>query len=73
MTIGQLPNLSLSLFLGLRIAQAIFSPAGTAASALHWAGSAALAWWAIDELLRGVNPFRRLLGAGALVLLAFSL
>jgi hypothetical protein len=20
-------------------------------------------WWALDELIRGVNPFRRLLGA----------
>jgi hypothetical protein len=23
-------------------------------------------WWAGDEVLRGVNPFRRLLGAGVL-------
>ena len=31
---------------------------------------AALAWWAVDEVLRGVNPFRRLLGAVVLVVAA---
>ena len=24
----------------------------------------ALVWWAVDEVVRGVNPFRRVLGAG---------
>jgi hypothetical protein len=24
-------------------------------------------WWAVDEVLRGVNPFRRLLGAGVAI------
>lgn len=30
---------------------------------LSWIGSGALVVWGLDELLRGVNPFRRLLGA----------
>ena len=29
-----------------------------------------LTWWAGDELLRGVNPFRRCLGAAVLIGLA---
>lgn len=66
LTVVQLPNLPLALFGACRIAQALLSPHGTARDALHWAGSAALAWWALDEVFRGVNPFRRLLGAAAL-------
>jgi len=26
----------------------------------------ALIWWAVDELIRGVNPWRRLLGGAVL-------
>lgn len=32
----------------------------------------ALVWWAVDELVRGVNPFRRLLGATTLVVAAIG-
>jgi len=28
--------------------------------------TAGLVWWAIDELFRGVNPWRRLLGGAVL-------
>ncbi len=28
------------------------------------AALATLAWWAIDEVVRGVNPWRRILGVG---------
>lgn len=66
LAIVQLPNLPLALFLVLRVAQALLSPHGTAASVLEWAGTAALVWWASDEALRGVCPFRRLLGVGVL-------
>lgn len=31
-------------------------------------GRGALIVWGLDELLRGVNPFRRLLGAGVLAM-----
>jgi hypothetical protein len=32
---------------------------------------AALAWWALDEVIRGVNPWRRLLGlAGCAIVIA---
>ncbi|HUR14345.1 MAG TPA: hypothetical protein VM097_07615 [Mycobacteriales bacterium] len=61
--IVQVPNLPLVLFLLLRTAQALLSPSGAVGDALHWAGTAALVWWAVDEVLRGVSPFRRALGA----------
>jgi hypothetical protein len=65
-TVAQLPNVSLTLFVGFRIAQALVSPRSTAHDVLRWFAVAALAWWGLDELLRGVNPFRRILGAAAL-------
>lgn len=36
-------------------------------------GTVALVAWAVDEIVRGVNPFRRLLGAGVLVVQAVGL
>jgi hypothetical protein len=66
LTVGQVPNVPLVLFVGLRIAQALVSPHGTAHDVLRWLAIAALAWWGLDELLRGVNPFRRVLGAAVL-------
>ena len=65
-TIAQWPNIALVLFAGLRVAQALVSPHGTAHDVVLWSAMAALAWWGLDELLRGVNPFRRILGAAAL-------
>jgi hypothetical protein len=65
-TVAQMPNAPLLLFAGFRIAQALVSPNGTAHDVLLWLAIAALAWWGLDELLRGVNPFRRILGAAVL-------
>jgi hypothetical protein len=41
----------------------IWAPGGTIGTGLDVIGSFALFVWAADELIRGVNPFRRLLGA----------
>ncbi|GJD57048.1 hypothetical protein [Methylobacterium dankookense] len=65
-TIAQWPNLPLWLFLGLAAAGRILAPAGGAGTALRVAADLAFAWWALDEVLRGVNPWRRVLGAAAL-------
>ena len=35
--------------------------------------SSLLAWWAADEVLRGVNPWRRCLGAAVLAMLVLRL
>jgi hypothetical protein len=65
-TVAQRPNAPLVLFIGFRIAQAVVSPNGTAHDVLRWLAIVALGWWGVDELLRGVNPFRRILGAAVL-------
>src|SRR3954453_16437947 len=72
-TVAQKPNLPLILFVGFRLPQALVSPSGTAHDVLRWLALAALAWWGLDELLRGVNPFRRILGAAVLTSLVLSL
>ncbi len=67
-TLVQLPNLALALFLLLRIVELVVRH-GTVHDLLHWLGTGALVWWAIDELLHGVNPLRRVVGAAVLVAL----
>lgn len=71
--IGQWPNLPLWLF-GLM--QAIAWIAGERSTIGRWAEIAsliALVVWAGDEVLRGVNPWRRCLGIAALLGLAVRL
>ncbi len=65
-TVAQMPNLSLALFLVASIVGRILRPSGRPATALGALATAALVWWAADELLRGVNPWRRFLGGGVL-------
>jgi hypothetical protein len=74
-TVFQFPNLALWLFLaivGIRLIVAATTAPHTAAAAhraIDWAGNVVLGWWAADEVVRGVNPWRRLLGlaVGAVV------
>lgn len=70
-TIAQRPNLALWLFLVPTalawLADALAPPSSPVAGWLRSAAHLALAWWAVDEILRGVNPWRRLLGAIALL------
>jgi len=65
-TIAQLPNPSLWIVIVVWTGRAAFGPHGTVRTALDLVGAAATLWWAGDEILRGVNPWRRLLGAGVL-------
>ena len=39
---------------------------GRLRAALQTAAAVSLAWWSLDELLRGVNPLRRLFGLAGL-------
>lgn len=57
-TVVQIPNIALSIYLGAVLLRWMM-PGYTS---LDWIAVATLAWWAIDELFRGVNPWRRLLG-----------
>lgn len=64
--IGQWPNPALWLFGIFRLAAWLGPDARTRDSA--WiASEVCLLVWAVDELVRGVNPWRRCLGAGVLI------
>lgn len=72
-TVGQFPNLSITVFLAGTVVAWLAGPEGRVA---FWAGilaKVALVWWAGDEVLRGVNPWRRFLGAGVLLYVAAKL
>ena len=58
----QWPNVALAVFIVARLAGLVRSH-----GALRAAGTIALGVWAIDEIVRGVNPWRRILGAVVLL------
>lgn len=68
-TVGQWPNLTLSIFLAAKLVEGLAPPGRVQAVAAVVAVLGLLAW-AADELLRGVNPWRRALGALVLAVLA---
>ena len=61
-TVAQWPNASLTLFIVVSVASRLLQPKGGTESVLRAIADVALFVWAGDELLRGVNPFRRILG-----------
>lgn len=67
LVIAQLPNLPLAIFLAATAVRLVFRPDGGVGTATSVVGTAALVWWAADEVLRGDSPFRRVLGAVVLV------
>lgn len=67
-TIAQFPNLPLAVFLGGSILGRILRPSGPSGTALEVLTAGALLWWAADEVVRGVNPWRRLLGGTTIAL-----
>ncbi|HEV7526385.1 MAG TPA: hypothetical protein VGP92_15555 [Acidimicrobiia bacterium] len=71
--IAQFPNLPLWCFIAAEVVRWILAPAGAAGAWLGAISAAALAWWAVDEIARGVNPFRRFLGLVVAVLLVAAL
>ncbi len=62
-TVAQFPNWSITIFGVATVARRLIDPTGGARVALTVIGTTALVLWAVDELARGVNPWRRLLGA----------
>jgi hypothetical protein len=67
-TVAQVPNLSLGIFIGAWVVRRLFEPAGTVRTVVDGVALLALLWWAVDELVRGVNPWRRILGGTVLAL-----
>lgn len=67
--IAQLPNIPLAAGLLCIVLRWLVHPSGRGGTVLSVVGTIALVIWAGDELVRGVNPFRRALGAGVLLAL----
>lgn len=65
--LGQPPNAAILLWFAARVLSLVWEDR---AQELRWIGSGALIVWAVDELVRGASPFRRVLGA---VVLGFQL
>lgn len=65
-TIVQLPNAALWLFLVATGLRWLVDPSGGLRTALSVLAAGGLLWWAVDEVFRGVNPWRRLLGGAVL-------
>ena len=72
-TVAQFPNAALLVWLGATVLQRFWDPRVAGHDVLRWVSTGALVVWAGDEVLRGVNPFRRMLGAGVLIGIAASL
>lgn len=70
--VAQLPNVPLTIFLGASVVRRFGDPEGDARTLVAVVAMASLVWWASDEILRGVNPFRRALGAVALAVTVAS-
>lgn len=74
--LGQKPNLLIVLFMAAFVIRAGLGVLDASSQLQRIAGFVALGFlgaWAIDELVRGVNPFRRFLGAGVLIFVGLSL
>ena len=65
-TVAQRPNAALAIWLVATVVGIVVDASGALWTALTIIGTSALIIWAGDELLRGVNPFRRMLGAAVL-------
>jgi hypothetical protein len=61
-TLAQWPNVPLIAFVALSVARRVVHPVGRAETVLRVLAGVAISVWALDEIVRGVNPFRRALG-----------
>jgi hypothetical protein len=72
LTIAQWPNISLWAFIILTVGSHILHANGSAGRLIRVAADVALLVWAADELIRGVNPFRRVLGSLVIVVAIYG-
>lgn len=56
-------NIPLGVFFAAAAIRRFAGLEGTARTAVEIVAFVSIMWWAFDEILRGVNPFRRMLGA----------
>ena len=69
--VAQFPNIPLFVWLGATVASLVTS--GRVQTVMGHLATLALIVWAGDEIIRGVNPFRRMLGAVVLGVVVLSL
>ena len=69
-TVAQFPNVSLMVFVGAAVAGRLLDHHHQISRILADVATGAIVLWALDEIVRGVNPWRRVLGA---VVLAVSI
>jgi hypothetical protein len=62
-TIGQAPNFVLWVVIAAGILLGVLPSSGNPSAALGIVFKGGLLVWAVDEVFRGVNPWRRCLGA----------
>jgi hypothetical protein len=60
--VAQVPNLALVVFLLAAAAGRLLDGHHQAAGVLSDVASGAIVFWSLDEIVRGVNPWRRVLG-----------
>ena len=72
-TIGQWPNAPLLIFAACAAIDLAAAPDGTLGRIVKIVGGVSLAIWALDEILRGVNPWRRCLGGVVLIAQAYAI
>ena len=72
-TVAQRPNWPLGIWLAAIALGWVLHPHGTARQALDVVGTGALVVWAVDEVARGVNPWRRILGGAVALAVAIGL
>jgi len=66
LTVAQLPNAPLIVFFAAIAFRWIFDPTRTVGTIVTAVAAVALMIWAGDEVIRGVNPWRRILGGAIL-------
>jgi hypothetical protein len=71
--VAQWPNTVLIVWIAASVVLSLSDPGGAWGLALRVVATVSLSWWAVDEIVRGVNRWRRLLGAVVFVGLVVSL
>jgi predicted neutral ceramidase superfamily lipid hydrolase len=67
-TVAQTPNLALSVFLVATAILWLTHPTGAISAMAKVVATGSLIVWALDEVVRGVNPWRRFLGVDVLLI-----
>lgn len=65
-TVAQLPNWPIYAIAGVWAVGRLTDDGSVLEEITSWAGAGLWCYWGADELVRGVNPWRRALGASAI-------